>query len=433
MNIYIKDDQGLGIALKSNYGTDEINEAKDVVRKTFKKAADIVYSEVLNVEPPETIEVQMAQSRNEELNGEEAAVLASFVANLSTSSKHIFVIRETALYKILEGESIDGFESIVIHELIHSADSPKLSESRKMLKAILRDIEIEECSDFSFNTKISNGWALYKVLCMLDHYRAEGVAILGEYLLAGTELPMTFASIWLFRLALSETISTEIQYLGKRRDPDQPIDELVSHLAYDISPCLVLMIVGRQGNLAKKFMSGEYEPTQSEKQSLLRDALSLSLTEYIEGLLLLDEKIVPVKELLALCGMVQQDFNQGNINQFAELYHATVKNETFSKAIGEIMGSLMSDVELKDEYVKFSANTPEPFKTEKMKDKVESLFWTIENSNDFEKKNIARWALTYLFDDQDAIHDDIRGLGYVDDIYVIDVAFDVINNSTPNT
>ena len=104
MNIIIQDDQGLGTALSNNGFTQrQIIDVKELIRTKFKEIASIVYSEVLQVEPPDTIVVQLAQNDNEELNGKKSAVLASYVHRLSTPEKRIFVVREKSLCEILSG------------------------------------------------------------------------------------------------------------------------------------------------------------------------------------------------------------------------------------------------------------------------------------------------------------------------------------------
>ena len=59
--------------------------------------------------------------------------------------------------------------------------------------------------------------------------------------------------------------------------------------------------------------------------------------------------------------------------------------------------------------------------------KITELYTILKNDPDEERKKIAQWALTYFFDDQDIIHDDIKGLGYVDDLIVIDRALIILD------
>ncbi len=433
MNIIIQDDQGLGTALSNNGFTQrQIIDVKGLVRTKFKEIASIVYSEVLQVEPPDTIVVQLAQNDNEELNGKKSAVLASYVHRLSTPEKRIFVVREKSLREILSGHSANSFHNVVIHEMIHSADFSELQKTQALLKAIRNDIDAEECNSFLLG-KGSNKVALLSVVSMLDHYRAEGVAILGECLLGNGQLPeVEVDPIGVFSKVFRYNLFRALLWMQNNQDSELLFDDRIFQLAYSISPYVYLKVLEKQGsidgNLVDRITLGQKDFTRREAQEVLRNALSLSMSEFIEGLLLLGERATPIMELLAFCGLLENDYDPDNAKHFAELFRNIGSDETFANAIGKIMGSLIPDDELKQFYSQFKQNPPKALDSSIMRDKIASLFWTIENSNDLEKKNIARWALTYLFDDEDVIHDNIPGLGFSDDIFVIDKALEIINN-----
>ena len=65
-----------------------------------------------------------------------------------------------------------------------------------------------------------------------------------------------------------------------------------------------------------------------------------------------------------------------------------------------------------------------------LKDKVHSLFTVMTTEKNQAKREIAQWALTYLFDDEDLIHDNIQGLGLVDDMLVLDKAIYLLDSIT---
>lgn len=433
MNIIIQDDQGLGTALSNNGFTQrQIIDVKGLIRTKFKEIASIVYSEVLQVEPPDTIVVQLAQNDNEELNGKKSAVLASYVHRLSTPEKRIFVVREKSLREILSGHSAKSFHNVVIHEMIHSADFSELQKTQALLKAISNDIDAEECNSFLLG-KGSNKVALLSVVSMLDHYRAEGVAILGECLLGNGLLPeVEVDPIGVFSKVFRYNLFRALLWMQNNQDSELLFDDRIFQLAYSISPYVYLKVLEKQGsidgNLVERITLGQKDFTRREAQEVLRNALSLSMSEFIEGLLLLGERATPIMELLAFCGLLENDYDPDNAKHFAELFGNLGSDETFANAIGEIMGSFIPDDELKQFYSHFRQNPPKALDSSIMRDKIASLFWTIENSNDLEKKNIARWALTYLFDDEDVIHDNIPGLGFADDIFVIDKALEIIEN-----
>lgn len=45
-------------------------------------------------------------------------------------------------------------------------------------------------------------------------------------------------------------------------------------------------------------------------------------------------------------------------------------------------------------------------------------------------KKVAQLALTFLFNQKDIIHDDLKGIGLVDDVTVIDYTLKLIDNSS---
>ncbi|MBO4822344.1 MAG: hypothetical protein J5548_12890 [Prevotella sp.] len=62
-----------------------------------------------------------------------------------------------------------------------------------------------------------------------------------------------------------------------------------------------------------------------------------------------------------------------------------------------------------------------------------ALYAFLKNENDSDRKLIAQWALTYFFDDEDVIHDDIHGMGFVDDLVVLDYALNLLHCQTPTS
>ena len=61
-----------------------------------------------------------------------------------------------------------------------------------------------------------------------------------------------------------------------------------------------------------------------------------------------------------------------------------------------------------------------------MKEKVTKLYNIFKNDDNPDRRRLAQWALTYFFDDEDIIHDDVSGLGFVDDVIIMDYAIDLL-------
>lgn len=59
-------------------------------------------------------------------------------------------------------------------------------------------------------------------------------------------------------------------------------------------------------------------------------------------------------------------------------------------------------------------------------EKVDTLYTCFKNEGNPKNKHIAQLALTYLFNQNDLIHDDLEGIGLVDDVTVIDHALKIV-------
>ena len=103
------------------------------------------------------------------------------------------------------------------------------------------------------------------------------------------------------------------------------------------------------------------------------------------------------------------------------------RSETaFNEAMNQIMGSCISEEELNDLYAKFMEDTNMFSLYPKLKDKITALYSVLKIDSNPDRKRLAQWALTYFFDDEDIIHDNVNGLGLVDDETVIDYAIQLL-------
>lgn len=142
------------------------------------------------------------------------------------------------------------------------------------------------------------------------------------------------------------------------------------------------------------------------------------------------EKVAPAKPFLDFCALLQKEYEADNIKAFCDLLSLPLTNEVFETVMKQIMGCVMDEEEIDSYYKIFKENLSNNTVYLQMKEKVEKLYVLLKNDKDDERKRIAQWALTYLFDDQDVIHDDIKGLGYIDDMAVMDYALDIITSAS---
>lgn len=434
MNIYIRDDQGLDTVLKMDgYSGEQRQSAKQAIRAQFRETANKVFQDVLGKPLPESITVNMAISDREEMKRESAARLASFNVELSRGGSCFFTIREITVKTILEESDSQLLKSTVIHEMFHAADQYMLKSNREIFEDVEDDIN--ETAD-RFNHEGQDAHiALLNMLQIFDHYRAEGVALLGESLLMKTPFGKVVHATAQFCKTFELTMMRAQKMIGGYRG-STIFDKETFHKAYHVAP-IILLLVLEQGEdipseLAQKALrclgSGQYDLTDEEVASIMRSAINLSLAGFIQGLICLGDKVAPISPFLDLCASIQKDGDDENIDSYEDLIEEPVSEENFNEAMDQIMGCCIPEEELDILYQKFMSHPIDDPSYPELKEKAALLYSILKNDADPDRKEIAQWALTYLFDEEDLIHDDIPGIGYVDDLVVLDYAIDLLED-----
>ncbi len=432
MNIIIRDDQGLdSVLMMDGYSRDQRQYAKQIVRAQFREAAQKVFLDVLDKSLPETLIVNMAISDREEMKGEEYARLASYSVEQSRAGSAFFTIREITVKTIFEQQNKRLLESTVIHEMFHAADQHMLKSSHKIFEDVRDDI-YEAAGDFNHeeeNTHI----ALLSTLQVFGHYRAEGVAILGESLLMKSPFGTVTNATAQFCKTFELTMMRAQKRIGGDKNKDI-FDKDTFHKAYHVAP-IILLLVLEQGEdisheLARKAMqglgSGQYNLTDEDIATIMRSAVNLSLAGFIQGLICLGDGVVPISPFLDFCASIQNDRDDGNIESYEDLIEEPVSEKAFYDAMDQIMGCCISEEELDGLYQKFIEHPIDDPSYPELKEKASLLYSILKNDTNNDRKELAQWALTYLFDEEDLIHDDIPGIGHVDDLVVIDYAIDLL-------
>jgi len=428
MNIIIRDDQGLDTALMMDgYTREQQQEAKQVIRRQFRDTAHKVFEEILGRSLPDTIIVNMSISDRDEIKGESAARLASFNVELSRNGSLYFGIREITVKTVLDHSDTMLFESTVIHEMFHAADLQMLGKNYRLFDAIRENLYEEESN---FNRQGSNKHiALLGTLSMLHHYRAEGIAILGESLLMKSKFGTIEYATKQFCKVFELTMMRAQMRIGGNKEKDV-FDKEAFHQAYAVAPIILLLVLDKRGDIKHEqaakaldgLTTGNYNLTDDEVIAIMRSALALGLTGFIQGLTNLGDNVAPIRPFLNFCASVQQDGDEDNIYAYQQLLSQPQSEENFNAAMDQIMGSCMPGEELDELYTKFKGSTAVDSSYPQMKEKVESLYSIFKNDETPDRQRLAQWALTYFFDDEDIIHDDVSGLGLIDDMTIIDYA-----------
>ncbi|MCR4557767.1 MAG: hypothetical protein K5779_08095 [Saccharofermentans sp.] len=428
MNIIIRDDQGLDTALMMDgYTREQQQEAKQVIRRQFRDTAHKVFEEILGRSLPDTIIVNMSISDRDEIKGESAARLASFNVELSRNGSLYFGIREITVKTVLDHSDTMLFESTVIHEMFHAADLQMLGKNYRLFDAIRENLYEEESN---FNRQGSNKHiALLGTLSMLHHYRAEGIAILGESLLVKSKFGTIEYATKQFCKVFELTMMRAQMRIGGNKEKDV-FDKEAFHQAYAVAPIILLLVLDKRGDIKHEqaakaldgLTTGNYNLTDDEVIAIMRSALALGLTGFIQGLTNLGDNVAPIRPFLDFCASVQQDGDEDNKNAYQQLLSLPQSEENYNAAMDQIMGCCMSGGELDELYTKFKGSSAVDSSYPQMKEEVDSLYSIFKNDENPDRQRLAQWALTYFFDDEDIIHDDVSGLGLIDDMTIIDYA-----------
>ena len=432
MNIIIKDSQGLGIALQmAGYPQEEWIWARNAMRELFWSTSEKVFQKVLGRSLPETIVVNTALNDNDELKGEKAARLASYNLILSKPNHPAFTVNEISVKKLLDSKDLKSFEGTAIHEMFHAADRQMLFNDYQILQSL-------QTSMYNYGVfeqaQLNQSGALLQTLRIFNHYRAEGLAVLGENLLMKTPISYVGHPVENFRNGfLGLIINSCAKIDGENNDLD--ID--LTDYAYNDAPFILLLVLYKRGFISKELSQkavdsivGEcFKLADEEVQTVMKAALNLSLSGFIHGLMLLGNEVTPIMPFLYFCGKLQFDFEKSNAEAFAQLTMQPESVDIFNVAMDQIMGCCIPEAELDNHFQNFMNHTLNDSSYPELKDKVSSLYSILKHDSNSDRKQLAQWALTYFFDDEDLIHDEIDGIGFVDDMIVLDYAIKLLQTT----
>lgn len=274
--IIIKDEQGLGMVLMmEKYSQAQIQAAKQTIRKLFKDAATLVFTDVLNKPLPETMVVDLSQNTNEELNGDKSPQLAYFNPELSRTDHLIFSVREITVKRAFAHSDDEKVRATVIHEMLHAADQPVLGRIRKLLNDLQNDI-YARADDFFTKAEAEAFVALLSTLQLFDHYRAEGIAILGEHLLTKRPMKIVADTVTWFRKIYERTLLLSKTKASGGKVPGRIFDNTTFESAYIVAPSILLLVLTRRGEVAKELAtraleglnSGTFDLTEDETKTI---------------------------------------------------------------------------------------------------------------------------------------------------------------------
>lgn len=177
--------------------------------------------------------------------------------------------------------------------------------------------------------------------------------------------------------------------------------------------------------------TGESSLTTEEKRALVNICRNLSLTEFVEGLILTDKEersLVPIEPFLHFCSRIPQECSE-DVTAFRDMVDDRdhVSEQVFTETMQNLLRETYSSWELKRKYKRFCRKASE--QELQFKPKIDKLYQEFTVLPDGDLKRLIQWGLTYFFADMDLISDDIPVYGFVDDIIVIDIVLNILERT----
>lgn len=438
--ITIRDEEGLGDDLiKQVYYQSKIDQAKHLIKEQFQQFSERLFVEILGKSLPHAIFVDLVSDDEDEF--QDWQLLAGFDSKDSRENLLYFRVFKPLVHDVIENGKRSDSQGSIIHELIHACDMNTLTQNRKLISTI--ELNILKNANSSHREDLAGVWlVLHETLDVFIHLRDEGVALLGEHLLTKKQFGDVEDTVEIFFLIYWSTLMKSQTMIEGDMEPDSIFDEPLKVLTYKIAPTIIVLVLHRKGAIGELLSikilegleTGDYELTDSETNSVIKAALSLSLADFIQGVMTLGEGIAPAMPFLNFCTLLQNKLEQdapvmtSDMEIFSQLFNPNQKDpeKVYRKVMGKITRSISPETEIDECYKAFREGKAKQSLHSHLMEKVDTLYTCFKNEGNPKNKHIAQLALTYLFNQNDLIHDDLEGIGLVDDVTVIDHALKIV-------
>jgi len=286
---------------------------------------------------------------------------------------------------------------------------------------------------------------LWSLLRFFQIFRNEGIATLGEHLLGDNSMvnQRQIADVMnRFKENVTHILNlcTGLKYYHNLEVAQaHKILREIAMEAYQYGDLVLLELLKtfhtketERIELLIQYLSGESSSPIENHESIyfLRKAMQIDLSEYILAIfnneILNSEEPLSKQQLFECCGIIQNDVQADAISKFSKNIGICVFNkdsELFMQTIREVIGSKMTKDEIIESYQLFLQKEYPEGIVQSIRKKADDLLPLAMQENN----EVALWALTYLLDNQDLIHDDLIVLGWQDDWLVVDGAWRILN------
>jgi len=451
-HISIIDQSGVEQALDFDYRHQNkkslYHDVRVAIKKVFAEKIELI-KELFPIGEL-TFNVNLEQEKKDDTS----ETLASFDSERSGGGVYVFhvyygTLRQIAdsLLSITDSTILHSFSDTVLHELIHAADLSALQEANNIREHSYRihggnqNQLLKELSapDYEWNVQ----WTLLR---FFQIFRNEGIAMLGEHLLDDDSNLKSQRPIEKVMMRFKENLNQVFRWCNglkyyssiETSKAHQILREL-SMEAYHYGDLILLELIKtlhtEENTRVEKliYVLSLDKPNTIDHQEakyFLKLAMQIDLSEYMQAIfnndILNKEEPLSKQQLLECCAVIQNENQDEVISIFSKNIAACSFNKNsqlFIETIREVIGSKMSLDEITEGYKAFlQKEYPEDI-VQRIRQKADDLYaLAIKENNE-----VAIWALTYLLDDQDLIHDELSVLGWQDDWMVVEGAWRVIN------
>ena len=437
ITVEVFDDAGVEQTIKYDFpsGSNSMVKLELLIKDIFKDELEKVSSFL-----PDDVHVRVDLQQKKEAG--KHVSLACFLPSLSTRNKFRFSLYYSSflnLLKSIEEKSdakIEAFRSTVLHELIHALDLTSLNETESIYKSSKKIYQKKsfETQIFDLHHTQSNHFSVqWTFFHFLATFRNEGVAILGETLLGTRRTTFTEKEAFQsfkndFNYAVNACMG--LSYYN-RLDVTEVIG-LVQHIglsAYKYADVLLFSLIKK-----KFFEFSDLElidaqnklNDQSILDKLLNEVLQYDLSDWIRDILNIEypENGVPLinhEQLYHYCGIIQRDHNEDLVEDYASKLLLLAYNENEKHFIELVESSMGVKMEIDVIQARMTAFMAKEVKVD-LEEDLKVLSSHLLNKRNQSNHEVIDWALTYLLDDEDLIHDRLSFLGLQDDWMVVEGA-----------
>ena len=368
--------------------------------------------------------------------------LACFLPGLSSKSNFRFSIYYSSILTLLEAlrekreSKFMEFRSTVLHELIHALDVVSLNETEGIFNSSKNTyqknsfesqiIDLHHTEDHQFSVQ----WTF---LHFLATFRNEGVAILGETLF-GTRITTVTEKEALqsfqndFNYAVNACLGLSFYH---RLDVNEVIG-ILKHIglnAYKYADVLLFSMIKKKFPEFSGIALNEYQNILIDKPSLnklLKEMLQYDLSDWIRDILNIEypakgTSLINHEQLYHYCGIMQRDHDQELVEDYASKLLLLAYNKNKQHFIQLVEASMGVKMEFETIQVRMAAFLAKKVKVDIEEDLKVLSTHLLDKRND-SNHEVIDWALTYLLDDEDLIHDRMSFLGLQDDWMVMEGA-----------